>query len=423
MIFEMGGYRLKEFVSHVSLGSRRNQSASVAPAATLITRLPPELLAHILAFLPGTQIANSSRVCKRFYEASLVDQIWQTRCRKEYGLTITGSQRLSAKQVYTLLLHKYGKCLGLWRPDIAHYGGLVQVIFEGDRITGTEWRAPKETHEPLRKFDLFSIQINEDFETQVLCLRGYSGPHKCNIVLKKEGHFFSKCCVPEKHRHPNGSDQEFQEWVNEETTNAQQILHDPFSQELRLMKFLMIKQYENSYDHHRIESPLHVPNVVISPGIFKGTYGAHGIEMVMLKYEDDGFKVKAVKISGDPNVPAGEVTFTANLRLPVVLTESDQESIARIETLPKVSSPVHPAKMPPQPFVVPEDCIQRVRNAPNWCKARFYGFGQVAGHGFTNNSSTPGHWIVFSEDLFGFLWLGLFTLSMFHRVKEPLGLN
>lgn len=49
---------------------------------------------------------------------------------------------------------------------------------------------------------------------------------------------------------------------------------------------------------------------------------------------------------------------------------------------------------------------------------RFHGFGQVADEGFQDPSFVEGHWIVFNEDLFGFLWISLQALSMFHRVQE-----
>jgi len=48
-------------------------------------------------------------------------------------------------------------------------------------------------------------------------------------------------------------------------------------------------------------SRLELPNacnfkVPIQPGLFKGTYGSHGIELIILTYEDDR-KAKATKIT------------------------------------------------------------------------------------------------------------------------------
>lgn len=43
--------------------------------------------------------------------------------------------------------------------------------------------------------------------------------------------------------------------------------------------------------------PGFVPKVLVQPGLFKGTYGPHGLEIILLDYEDNGIIAKATKIS------------------------------------------------------------------------------------------------------------------------------
>jgi len=43
--------------------------------------------------------------------------------------------------------------------------------------------------------------------------------------------------------------------------------------------------------------PGYKEGVIIQPGLFKGTYGDHGLELVLLTYEDDYSKAVITKIT------------------------------------------------------------------------------------------------------------------------------
>jgi len=47
----------------------------------------------------------------------------------------------------------------------------------------------------------------------------------------------------------------------------------------------------------RLILPGYKEGVVIQPGLFKGTYGDHGLELVSLTYEDDDTKAVITKIT------------------------------------------------------------------------------------------------------------------------------
>ncbi|XP_037499861.1 F-box only protein 31 isoform X1 [Rhipicephalus sanguineus] len=387
---------------------------------------PPELLAKIFSFLNGKDIASVAQVCRSFYEASLIENVWRTRCALEFAVKVRHVGNFVFKDIYTKLLHKYRFYLGLWQPQVSSYGGLFQVLFDPGHaaIVGQELLPPRDPFitEPLRKKLLFTVSLDRENEDDVVCVGGYKGPHKAVILEISKDEFVFKCCDSNHHRHPNGKHQELRDWIHEETSVPLDMHQFPHSQELLLMKFLILRQLDYAFQYKRVTLQAPLTGVPIQPGIFKGTYGTHGLELIQLEYVDNCTKLRASKLSGDPNVPSGQVTFEVVLQYSMVLTAQQQASISALDAIEVRASdtPYNNVPTTPQPFRVPLGCHERFLEIPRTCIARYHGLGQVAGHGYTNPSFSRGHWVVFSEDLFGFLWLELLSLSMYHRVKEDL---
>lgn len=64
-----------------------------------------------------------------------------------------------------------------------------------------------------------------------------------------------------------------------------------------IYKYLVLRQMDLKTHYSRLTLPDRCDfNVPIQPGLFKGTYSAHGLEMVLLTYEDNN-KVSAVKVT------------------------------------------------------------------------------------------------------------------------------
>ncbi|XP_027541006.1 F-box only protein 31 isoform X2 [Neopelma chrysocephalum] len=442
--------------------------AGRAPLSLL--ELPPELLVQIFGSLPGTDLPSLARVCTTFRRILRTDTIWRRRCREEYGvcenlrkLEITG---VSCRDVYAKLLHRYRHILGLWQPDIGPYGGLLNVVVDGLFIIGWMYLPPHDPHvdDPMRFKPLFRIHLMERKCATVECMYGHKGPHNGHIQIVKKDEFSTKCNQTDHHRMSGGRQEEFRTWLREEWGRTLEDIFHEHMQELILMKFIYTSQYDNCLTYRRIYLPPSSPDDLIRPGLFKGTYGSHGLEIVMLSFH--GKKAKGTKITGDPNIPAGQQTVEIDLAHPLQLPDIEnlrdfselsrivlevQEQVRREEqeqeqrqeeeerSQQAASQPaanplggegaegeetaagaegMTPDKAPAsQPFVLPMGVISRNEDYPRTCRICFYGTGLIAGHGFTSPERTPGVFVLFDDDRFGFIWLELKSFSLYSRIK------
>ncbi|XP_023616865.1 F-box only protein 31 isoform X3 [Myotis lucifugus] len=466
--------------------SGRSSSPSPPPRCSLL-ELPPELLVEIFASLPGTDLPSLAQVCTKFCRILHNDTIWRRRCREEYGvcenlrkLEITG---VSCRDVYAKLLHRYRHILGLWQPDIGPYGGLLNVVVDGLFIIGWMYLPPHDPHvdDPMRFKPLFRIHLMERKSATVECMYGHRGPHNGHIQIVKKDEFSTKCNQTEYHRmsggrqevslrschqeqtssacrQPEGSlpwfiltllvQKEFRTWLREEWGRTLEDIFHEHMQELILMKFIYTSQYDNCLTYRRIYLPPSHPDDLIRPGLFKGTYGSHGLEIVMLSFH--GKHARVTKITGDPNIPAGQQTVEIDLmhriQLPnvenlcnfnelsrIVLeaqeqvrqeqqrqedrTEDGEGSGPPTEVREPGNEGAAPLKEEPVQFVLPVGVSSRNENYPRTCRMCFYGTGLIAGHGFTSPERTPGVFILFDEDRFGFIWLELKSFSLYSRVQ------
>uniref|UniRef100_A0A673BX36 F-box domain-containing protein n=1 Tax=Sphaeramia orbicularis TaxID=375764 RepID=A0A673BX36_9TELE len=469
-----------------------------------LSDLPPELLVEIFSLLPGTALPNAALVCKKFRQILNTETIWKRRCMEEFGMKedlrkmevggvssrdlyvkrvnprvksgrfmklLPDYEHMDYKDVYTHLLHPYRHILGIWQPDIGPYGGLLNVVVDGLFIIGWMYLPPHDprVEDPMRRRPLFRIHMWESQKATVECMYGHKGPHKGDIQTVKKDEFSTKCNQTDHHRMPGGRQEEFRTWLEEEWGRTLEEIFHEHMQELILMKFIYTSQYDNCLTYRRIYLPPAMPSALLQPGLFKGTYGSHGLEIVMLSFHEAS--ARATKLTGDPNVPAGQLTLDVDLSRPVVLPDLEQQR--NIEELSRLVLGVHEevqreleqqakgtsaavrdttegacggasgadgvkadhgacsescqpgpssSSNPPeaQPFVLPLGVMARNEVYPRTCRKCFYGTGLIAGHGFTSPERTPGLFVLFDEDRFGFIWLELKSFSLYSRLTDHL---
>ncbi|XP_008292135.1 F-box only protein 31 isoform X2 [Stegastes partitus] len=460
---------------HVNRGGFLDRRSTGPPHPQSLAELPPELLVEIFSLLPGTVLPNVALVCKKFRQILNTETIWRRRCMEEFGmkedLRKMEAGGVSSQDLYVKLLHPYRHILGLWQPDIGPYGGLLNVVVDGLFIIGWMYLPPHDprVEDPMRRRPLFRIHMWESKKATVECMYGHKGPHKGDIQTVKKDEFSTKCNQTDHHRMPGGRQEEFRTWLEEEWGRTLEEIFHEHMQELILMKFIYTSQYDNCLTYRRIYLPPAMPSDLLQPGLFKGTYGSHGLEIVMLSFH--GTSARATKLTGDPNVPAGQLTLDVDLSRPVVLPELEQQR--NIDELSRLVLGVHeevqreveqqangtPATVrrpaegacggaggaeevvagdaacsdschsgnsssnnPPEalPFVLPFGVMARNEVYPRTCRKCFYGTGLIAGHGFTSPERTPGLFVLFDEDRFGFIWLDLKSFSLYSRLTDHL---
>ena len=117
-------------------------------------------------------------------------------------------------------------------------------------------------------------------------------------------------------------------------------------------------------------------------GEWEGIYASHGKETINIHYE--GSTLVAVKMTGDDNVPKGEITFTVDLSAEGLLGPVGRDAVT------------HPAE---KIRMVLEGYLDNI--------IAFKGRGQVAKAAFKSPQFIDGQLLVFEEGVIGFIFLPL----------------
>jgi len=137
-------------------------------------------------------------------------------------------------------------------------------------------------------------------------------------------------------------------------------------------------------------------------GLWVGKYGHHGYEMINVTYQGD--QLIAYKVTGDKNVPKGEITF--------------QVDLSPIE--PKMIGNGDTPEMPLQPISLTEKAAKKwgTKQLP-----RYKGLGQVAEPGLKNQQWMDAQLIIIGEEYFSFAWVPIETQIFFGRPSPELALK
>eukprot|EP00581_Thalassiosira_minuscula_P001031 CAMPEP_0183748428 /NCGR_PEP_ID=MMETSP0737-20130205/67766_1 /TAXON_ID=385413 /ORGANISM="Thalassiosira miniscula, Strain CCMP1093" /LENGTH=414 /DNA_ID=CAMNT_0025984151 /DNA_START=75 /DNA_END=1319 /DNA_ORIENTATION=- len=156
------------------------------------------------------------------------------------------------------------------------------------------------------------------------------------------------------------------------------------------------EEMAKKYSIQAEEARLCIPQLNMH-GLWVGKYGDHGYEMINVTYSGD--TLIATKVTGDKNVPKGEVTFTADLSPKASLSDPMMAPLDPIELNPKASQQWGKKYLP-----------------------RHLGKGQVAGENFSNAQWMDGQLIMVGR-FFSFAWVPIGHQVFFGRPSSELTLK
>eukprot|EP00057_Strongylocentrotus_purpuratus_P018501 XP_011672975.1 PREDICTED: F-box only protein 31 [Strongylocentrotus purpuratus] len=390
-----------------------------------IDELPLEVITSIFCRLPGKDLAIVAQTCKEFHEASLVEAVWLLKCKEEFGVNaeLQEPEVESYRQLYTKVLYPYGHLLGVWQAQRGPYGGLVKIQMTEGMIKAVQYYTPVDprVYLPIRVKDLFQVRLDpQDGLAHLECLKGKGGPHKLGISRKSsesDPEFTLNCYEPEKH----GASM-FHDLIMEELDD---LTIDEFHVDHLKMKYMKLEEFDSICTFKSLEPPKTVDNMPVKPGIFKGTYGGHGIELIYVTYV--GNRMMGMKITGDPNVPATKVSLEVHLDKPMVLDLVQQESVHALEDLDlQIVRPSSEQPQESQPFRLSSEVHDRGMSLKGEetgldlrrCILRYRTDRYVRIQGCREDAA---HCIIFNETLWLSCGLKLKSVSIYSRVKRTYG--
>eukprot|EP00088_Acartia_fossae_P005159 TRINITY_DN12261_c0_g1_i11.p1 TRINITY_DN12261_c0_g1~~TRINITY_DN12261_c0_g1_i11.p1 ORF type:complete len:354 (-),score=26.73 TRINITY_DN12261_c0_g1_i11:142-1203(-) len=351
----------------------------------MLLSLPAELQLTILSKLDEKSLCRIARTCTLLHELTKDDSLWSKVISRQFNTTCKISTNFSPRVFYKTILHPFKKLLGIWkRHDIQFYGGgLVKISAKENCI-------------------------------EVCCL-DVPLTHDIEDSMRVSGRLSITC--------DNSGNVRIQ--IGEEIV-AETLPKIEWLENGRLHFY--IKENDKLASIDLICSPLKEPkprieNFPIAEGIFLGTYGGHGLEIIQLTLPDELTTMKdsyGLKITGDPNVACEKVTFRIIDEDCLDPEPADFDSIEDIEQLYHNPRYIKYSEGGTFDFDPPGDMYMDSPLKFKQCKGMWRGEAQVAWHGGVNPRFIPAIFVHFHEDYFGVLFLELGSMSMYRRVTKEI---
>ena len=391
----------------------------------MLEDLPPEVVDNILTYLDPIEILKIGWCCQKLQTIANNEQVWvkcalrkysidlrnntwdsdddRPICLSSYDPYVCPSARIFTAKILMPLNIDFKE---IWCLQIrGHYSGLGKLLYHNWCVYLVLLHPPTHpnTNHPLKPEILCCLRLKEDLPGS----------------LRRENSF------------------QFKEIFEPYFLNRKQTIRRGSPLTILKNESQPTVMKYTAYSKVQIFKSLKTKNTVIPPfcpirpGLFKGTYGFNGIKVINVTYENDLKTLTGRKLTFVPNVPFDEISFEAYLDKMLILSSEDKSSFERIKD--NMHSQENIQQIPSEKdqisrrFVYPQECqidglIDRdVFRRELWrfqarCQPAFTGYAEF----FADPRFIDGNLIIFSEDIFGVMFIESQVLSIFERVKESL---
>ncbi|GAU90258.1 hypothetical protein RvY_02701 [Ramazzottius varieornatus] len=449
---------------------------AVSTDSNFFSGLPVEVLHRLLTEYVGPSgVAKLASLSKSMLQICKNYRLWREFCRKElrvklkdlevpykYSFDREGGNEFpdfkrcapsSYFDVYTKVIYPFRGLLDFAMVSHAtHYGEIVTLSYKNGVVKGEMWFLPKVITDPMvSTWDFFAF-IDE--KTNKLTVHSFFANNQAEPVEEKWRHSVKIVDEPQetqkiflgmrRHEDDEGPRRKLLQflhirgvsWPGQAGMGGIDPGPDIFWHHRGLYKIHALLSTVRPFDfadgnHFKRIRDLPgktVPTVlkdILPLGLFKGSYGVHGNELVRMWLEQDNedVRITGTKMTGDPNVPSGKNTFYFSLKKAVMMEATHQADVEFLEALEADGPFLEAGPGQTQSFRVPdgggfEDRFD-ARALPPHCTLRLVGHATVAGTNFTNAQSIIAHLIVLSKTSFVVLWLsGLDSATLFEKMSD-----
>jgi len=389
--------------------------------AMQILDLPSEILLNIVKLLECVDICAIRHVNSHLKHLCDNESVWISKAKSDFRVRLkAGESSVSPRVYYQNMLYKFGPMFGLWqRQNLKFYSGLLKVSY-ADRIVTFENLVPtSDIFSPLKCLKFLTVALSDDGSLLVHSHDKMTSTKKVRINLNVQNSESTLEIINSNMKDYITSPAEWRELLEEfKSWDTSQ------DSELALMKFVSLYHSRTMFSYKRLYLPRCHLNPIrrcpLRPGLFKGSYGGHGVELVKLVQVVKGSMMGTygVKVTGDPNVPFNEVTFQILAEDCLSIPFDMQKTVNGIRSSMMDNITVPYQENVHQSFCVPFNMIERVPIKKTQCVGRWAAEAQIASHMFQDPQMIEANFVLFNEDEFAVMFLDLNTISMFHRLKN-----